>query len=68
MASGICASLWSAAASAHMKQLLFIRAHVRTHAHAQPQRIYSGVRDVGVVILNTICLAWEKKKWIVCSA
>lgn len=59
MASDIRASLWSAAATAHTKQLLF--RHVHTHAHARPQRIYSGVRDVGVVILNTICLGWE---WI----
>lgn len=59
MASDICAGLWSAAATAHMKQLLF--RYVHTHAHARPQRIYSGVRDVGVVIMNIICLGWEKK-------
>lgn len=43
MASDICASLRSAAATAHMKQIPFGHAHACTHS--RPHRICSGVRD-----------------------
>lgn len=60
MASDICASLWSAAATAHMKCLLF------AHIHTLCLIVFAAVcGTVGVVILNTICLSWQKNGFCV---